>query len=320
VRLFVQGVLVDAAATTGGVSCSAPLTVGADPLTGAVTDVVIDELRLNESAMYGSNFSPATVLSVGPDTRLMLHLDAGSGNLAADASGHGNDGTCPACHWSVGACAVQVEDLAPSAPAIEIIPPAPGPADDLVCNVVAESVDPEGLEVTYEFSWTSTDGDAVDGNVVAASLTATNETWTCTATPWDGAVYGPAGTAQATVLDDQPINPAGSYSLFPGIYYSCAYGLVVLNYSTFNFLMNGTSMTVQPMMNAGCTMTGTYNPQTGGFSASCIFYGSCNETYSLAGTFNPDNSWTGTWSVNFSGGWGCLDCSYQSKSLTGTKL
>lgn len=318
VRLFVQGVLVDAAATTGGLGCAEPLVVGMDPLSGAVTDVVVDEIRLNESAMYGSNFAPATVLSVGPDTRLMLHLNAGTGNLAADISGHGNDGTCPACRWSVGACAVQVENLPPSQPTIEIVPAAPGSSDDLVCSVVAESVDPEGLDVTYEFSWTSTGGDPIDGNVVAASLTEEDETWTCTATPWDGGVYGPAATAQVTVLDELPIVPSGSYSLSPGIFYQCAWGLVTLSYNTFNFFVNGTFMQVSPMMNDGCAMSGSYNPETHAFSVSCIYYGTCNETYNLSGTFDPDNSWTGTWTVNFSGQ--CFGCSYNSANLTGTKL
>ena len=230
VRLFVQGVLVDAAATTGGIACDQDLVVGMHPLTGAITDVIVDEIRLNEAAMYGTNFAPATVLSVGPHTHLMLHLDEGDGNLAADISGNGNGGTCAACLWSVGVCATGDEEPPPV------------------------------------------------------------------------------------------INPAGSYSLSPGINYTCAYGLVSLNYYTFNFLMNGSSMTVQPMMNAGCTMTGPYDPQTHEFSVSCVFYGTCNETYNLSGTFNPDNSWDGTWSVSFSGGMFCFDCSYQSVNLTGTKL
>ncbi|MFH1531092.1 MAG: LamG-like jellyroll fold domain-containing protein [Pseudomonadota bacterium] len=320
VRLFVQGVLVDAASITGGVACAEPLVVGMHPLTGAITDVVVDEIRLNEAAMYGSNFAPATVLSVGPDTRLMLHLNEGVGNQAADISGHGNDGSCAACDWSVGACAVQVENLPPSQPTVEIIPAAPGPSDDLVCNVVVESTDPEGQDVIYDFAWTSTGGEQVDGNVVPSSLTQTGETWTCTATPFDGGVYGPAGTAQATVLGAQPIVPSGTYTLSPGIYYSCAYTLVTLNYNLFTFIVNGSSMSVQPMMNnGGCLMTGTYNPQTQGFTVGCVFPGTCNETYALTGTFNPDNSWNGTWSVNFSGMW-CVDCSYKSVYLTGTKL
>ena len=318
VRLFVQGVLVDAAATTGGVACTQPLVVGMHPITGAITDVVVDEIRLNESAMYGSNFAPATVLSVGPDTRLMLHLNAGTGNQATDASGHGNGGTCPDCNWSVGACALEVENLPPSQPTVEIIPMAPGPTDDLVCSVVDESTDPEGLEVTYEFSWTSTGGDQVDGNVVTSALTEVDETWTCAATPWDGGVYGPAGTAQETVLGDHPIVPSGSYSLSPGVFYQCAWSLVTLSYNTFNFYLNGTFLQVGPMMNGGCTMSGTYDPDTHAFNVSCIYYGTCNESYSLSGTFAPDNSWTATWTVSFSGS--CFDCFYHSVNLTGTKL
>jgi len=225
VRLFVQGVLVDAASTTGGVACDEPLVVGMHPVTAAVTDVVVDEIRLSEAAMYGISFSPATVLSVSSDTRLMLHLDEGSGDLAADDSDHGNDGTCAACNWSVGACA------------------AP---------------------------------------------------------------------------DDQPVVPSGTYTLSPGIYYSCAYGLVTLNYNMFTFIVNGSSMSVQPMMNGGCTMIGTYDQQTHAFNVGCTFYGTCDETYGLQGTFDPDNSWAGTWSVSFQGL--CFGCTYQSVSITGTKL
>ncbi|MBM4371319.1 MAG: hypothetical protein FJ098_06670, partial [Deltaproteobacteria bacterium] len=83
-------------------------------------------------------------------------------------------------------------------------------------------------------------------------------------------------------------------------------------------LMNGNSLSVQPMMNGGCTMTGTYNPVNKTFSASCVYTGTCNETYNLIGTFAANNSWSGTWTVGFSGQ--CFDCTFQSRSLTGTKL
>ncbi len=180
------------------------------------------------------------------------------------------------------------------------------------------STDPVEIDVSYEFAWTSSGGDQVGGNVVDAALTEAGETWTCTATPWDGGVYGPAATAQDTVLDDQPIVPSGSYSLSPGIYYSCAWGLVTWSYNTFTFYVNGSFMQVGPMMNGGCTMSGNYDPDTHAFNVGCTYYGTCNETYNFSGTFDPDNSWTGTWTVNFSGS--CFDCYYHSVNLTGTKL
>ncbi|MBM4372016.1 MAG: LamG domain-containing protein, partial [Deltaproteobacteria bacterium] len=222
VRLFVQGVLVDAAAATGGISCDEALVVGLDPLTGEATDVIVDEIRINQSPMYATNFTPSTVLSVGPDTRLLLHLDEDGGSTVQDASSWNNDGSCALCHWTLGACAVQAENLPPSKPTVQIVPGTPADGDDLVCNVTVESVDPEGLPVTYGYAWTSTGGDQVSGKVAAAALTAPGEIWTCTVTPFDGALYGPAGTAQVTITGGT-INPAGSYALSPPINYKCAF-------------------------------------------------------------------------------------------------
>jgi len=69
----------------------------------------------------------------------------------------------------------------PSAPEVAIAPAGPVKHDDLVCQVLVESVDPEGDNVSYAFSWEK-NGEAVPGlnsATAPAALTAECDTWVC---------------------------------------------------------------------------------------------------------------------------------------------
>ena len=82
----------------------------------------------------------------------------------------------------------------PSAPGLSTDPLRPrARAADLTCTVSSASVDLEGDEVTYEFRWSSDDGEAVEGPVVDGERLAEGARWTCVVTPDDGRTEGPSG-------------------------------------------------------------------------------------------------------------------------------
>ena len=112
------------------------------------------------------------------------------------------------------------------------------------------------------------------------------------------------------------LDPNGNYSVTPSINYSCTFGLVSLNFSSFQFSDNGSTLTVSPAMNGCCTLKGD-SAEDGSFTATCLCPGGCDENYKLTGTFTSNKSWQGTFSVQFTGS--CFNCSYQSWSVTGTK-
>jgi hypothetical protein len=104
---------------------------------------------------------------------------------------------------------INVGDRAPSAPLITITPVDPVPGlDDIICSATG-STDPDGLAVSYTYSWTSSGGQSVPGSLVPGSSTVGGETWTCLAEASDGAqsssdslsiTLADTGFAQGTVL------------------------------------------------------------------------------------------------------------------------
>ena len=88
--------------------------------------------------------------------------------------------------------------------------------DDLYCEILVESTDPNGDTVTYTFDWT-VDGStyngtttAYSGDTIPASETNAGEVWACTVTPNDGTEDGDVATDSVTVsscgLTDCDIN------------------------------------------------------------------------------------------------------------------
>jgi formylglycine-generating enzyme required for sulfatase activity len=95
---------------------------------------------------------------------------------------------------------VTIQNTAPEAPFISIIPAAPiAGEDDLVCSVDADSYDLDSDSITYSFEW------SVDGvfygtdDTISGAETNDGETWTCTVTPDDGDEVGAIITVAVTV-------------------------------------------------------------------------------------------------------------------------
>jgi hypothetical protein len=132
----------------------------------------------------------------------------------------------------------------PSAPSISITPSPAYTVDDLVTVVDVDSIDPEGSQVSYSYSW-SKDGQVQSSQLsetVLSSATKLGEEWVVTVTPTDGLSLGTVDTASVTiagtdtgvvgggdtgdtgVLDtDTGTSGGGGFSIPPvGDYSSCA--------------------------------------------------------------------------------------------------
>lgn len=93
---------------------------------------------------------------------------------------------------------VPINDL-PSPPAVSLSPAAPTTSDDLVAMVVVPSVDLDGDDVTYVWSW-AMDGasTAYAASSLPSQATSKGQSWAVTATPSDP--YGEGVSASATVV------------------------------------------------------------------------------------------------------------------------
>jgi hypothetical protein len=208
-------------------------------------------------------------------------------------------------------------NLPPTSPVARIEPLLAYNHDALWCNITGHSQDPDNDSITYEYSWLRNGvTTSIDGDTAWANQTSVGENWTCVVTPFDGTDYGLPGNDTITI---QPYAPSGSYSLSPVIFYQCAWmtiPLVDLYYTSFTFIDDGTSLTVQPAMNGGCFMTGP-SAKDGQIAVNCVYPGSCSEVYSLAGSFTSNSTWEATFTVSFTGS--CFDCSTQVFSIIGTR-
>jgi hypothetical protein len=106
---------------------------------------------------------------------------------------------------------ITIENTAPEAPVISIIPIAPiAGEDDLLCNVDVASYDVDGDSVTYSFDW-DVDGVSYGGTPTTATMSSTiagtdttaGETWTCTVTPNDGDEDG--SSSSTSVVTEEPV-------------------------------------------------------------------------------------------------------------------
>ncbi|MDI7266756.1 MAG: MopE-related protein [Myxococcota bacterium] len=137
-----------------------------------------------------------------------------------------------------------------------------------------------------------------------------------------GFAGGSLGCTPACAFDTsqctRPFDPSGVYVVTPAPTYSCAFGLVNFSISSLTFSDSGTVLSV---VGAPCPfpspMTGPSARTTRTINVSCLYPGSCNETYSLTGSFVTDDGWTGTFRAGYSGS--CFDCTTRSWSVSGQR-
>jgi hypothetical protein len=64
-------------------------------------------------------------------------------------------------------------------------------------------------------------------------------------------------------------------------------------------------------------MEGASVEATGHINVTCVYAGTCAETYSLDADFTGPDTWEGTFTASYSGS--CYDCEDQSWDVTGTR-
>jgi hypothetical protein len=206
------------------------------------------------------------------------------------------------------------ENTPPSAPEVSIEPHPANNNNSLTCIILVQSTDVENDSITYIYEWFK-DGNPINesGQTIDSNQTKIGEEWKCVVTPFDGIEYGEVGIDTIIIR----VEASGIYTLNPTISYYCAFGLVDLSYSSFTFIDTGTTLTIQPMMNGGGYMMGN-TASFGTIDVSFTYFGSCDEIYSLEGTFINENSWQATFTVSFVGS--CFDCISHSWQVTGTRV
>ncbi len=102
---------------------------------------------------------------------------------------------------------VTVANDTPTAPSVDVTPDSPSSSDDLLCEVVVDSVDADTSDtIVYTFTW-DVDGVAYTaatttyetGDTIPGSVTTRGEIWTCTVTPNDGTVDGASDSDSVTI-------------------------------------------------------------------------------------------------------------------------
>ncbi len=112
---------------------------------------------------------------------------------------------------------------------------------------------------------------------------------------------------------------SGLYDVAPSVHYSCAWGLVNVNVRQLRFTLAGNALVVT---GAPTTMEQSPAPAGPDFSVTGTIPGGCAETYSLAGSFQDEDTWTGDFTIRFAGPQcGLTECRDQPPyEVTGTRV
>jgi len=196
-------------------SASDDMNIGNDAagLADQAWDGLVDDLRISGVARYTLAFIPDTSLEPDADTIAMWSFEEGGGTDVNDASLNGQDGLMAGGGWSTDStCGL---NLAPTEPGLTASPAYPDADDDLLCELLVPSVDPEGAGVTYDGVW------LVDGAPSANTFTAFPATLPASATA-DGQEW----TCQATASDASNTSTPGSAALYVGSMPVCEFTVV----------------------------------------------------------------------------------------------
>jgi hypothetical protein len=112
----------------------------------------------------------------------------------------------------------------------------------------------------------------------------------------------------------------GGYTSTPALSYTCAFGIVHFDIQRWDIAITGNVIKIDVFPGASGfgypnPLTGTIDCQTGAFTATRVWPGTCTETYTLTGQVQSIGSWTGTFRAAFTGN--CLDCSTQNYPVSG---
>lgn len=117
----------------------------------------------------------------------------------------------------------------------------------------------------------------------------------------DGNTAPGDGCDAACNIEPSTCNPDGVYMVQGApLAYTCCFNLVNLNISSFIFTSSGVSIASSPSNPTPLIGSQTTCP-AGDFINNGTITGGCSETYLLNGGFTDADTWSGTYSVSFSG-------------------
>ncbi|TNE92190.1 MAG: hypothetical protein EP330_02355 [Deltaproteobacteria bacterium] len=179
------------------------------------------------------------------------------------------------------------------------------PADRLDCHDGNADANPEGFELTCNGIDDDCDPATEDSEDEVCDDSVDND---CDSRIDEGCGGNDTGGGTAV------------FNVTPDVSLSCAYGLVGMSFNSVFVTDDGTTLVIAPT-NGGAqpgTMSGISNDP---FTVSNSLAGTCTENYTLTGSWDSADQFSGTFSVDFvetSAGW-CFDCIDQSWNITATR-
>ncbi len=113
---------------------------------------------------------------------------------------------------------------------------------------------------------------------------------------------------------------SGTWALDDRVRYTCAYGLVSINFNEVFIIDENPDLTIAPTGSGSQpgTMTGSFLTSTT-WEVERTISGGCDEIYEMSGTFTGENSFTATFTATFVGGSACFDCEDGSWTVNGSR-
>ena len=100
--------------------------------------------------------------------------------------------------------AITIINTLPGAPVVQISPTGAEPYDDILCDIVTPSFDPDNDTISYHIVWFADGVEQLaleDVDLVDSIYTSNGETWKCVVTPNDGSGDGAVAQAFQNVAD-----------------------------------------------------------------------------------------------------------------------
>jgi hypothetical protein len=222
---------------------------------------------------------------------------------------------------------VTVLNSPPTSPSVIITPTEPVAGDDdLLCEIVTESIDDDGDLITYGWTWRvngATHGgmqiDSATSSLVPGSETDDAETWQCAATPDDGDDEGSAGTASVDIGDggEEPCTyPDETLTLSTG---PAAGPTFSPYYYSVDWIATVTSDLFYDWDNAGSQSPGYIEFEffdSSGTSVCSIYYDTDDAFTATGWTTSSGGALYGAWEIPLSGGY--TTCTAVSPATWGT--